>query len=657
MASEVETWWADHYTAFSLQQLDSWEIFRKFRSFDEDFDREEQGTGRESFHRSEEAAAYCRESAQLVETLVHYPEAYTWMYERRAHGTAWTTWKNPYAEWGLVVEERGNGSEKQSWKIESGARVHEQVTLQDGVKTTHRSGITQSAGLETESWSETHTESPEETKLERKWRQPGSSGSEVRGKAGTKSYGECSFRSAASSEKKQWSVEAGRERGTCTGFNGKKQFSHRWDFSEDCVWEERVQQEGKRSWGARKKVVGEKWLREEWEGLQPADSAISPLCTELLDASEATLKAMAGQANVPKIQHFLASRHTLADTPPDTAIESALQLALQYEALKADLACETGSRALTASIEDLLAVHRDLLRQLLASPSADSALSDSSQRVDSQIEALLADSDYEGLSKASELVRLIKDQTRLIQVLTRKLLNHESETKRVLKQLQSHFEFSLSNALDDSPESLDFQQNLEEIRNMSRISDLLQLLPRLLPSPKSPSPPSDPFLEELRSLMVNLESRALEVASILGVEEETSALLSPASSAYHDLYRRGNAVLQLLWKVTSQAEIVQISVTATTEEVTTNMSVAMQKKDEKVAELAEVVELRTRVITELNQELDELRNVHRHLKEAEESLAVCRVEKAKEARRAEVAELQLAALKRPQTGTSLDSQS
>lgn len=654
MAIEVETWWTDHYADFSLQQLDSWEIFQQFRSFDEDFEREGKGKGRESFHRSEEAAVYRIESSEMTETLVHYPEAYTWMYERRGQDTVWTTWKNPYAEWGVVVSEEGR---KQSWKVESGTRVYEQVSLKDGVKTTHRSGITQSADLETENWAEIYTESPGEIKLERKWRQPGSSGSEVRGKAGAKSYGECSFRSAATSEKKQWSVEAGRERGTCSGFNGKKQFSHRWDFSEDCVWEERVQQEGKRTWGARKKAIGEKWLREEWEGLQPADSTIFPICNELLDASEATLKAMTGQANVPKIQHFLASRLTLCDTPPETAILSALQLALEYENLKTDIASETGSKTLTASIEDLLAVHRDLLRQLLASPSADSALADSSRRVDSQIEAVLSDSDFEGLGKASELVRLIKDQTRLIQVLTRKLLNHESETKRVLKQLQSHLEFSLSNAFDDSPESLDIQPSLEEVRHMSRISDLLQLLPRLLPSPKITSPPADPFLEELRSLMVNLESRAQEVASILGVEEETSALLSPASSAYHDLYRRGNAVLQLLWKVTSQAEIVQISVTATTEEVTTNMSVAMQKKEEKVAELVEVVELRTRLISELNQELDDLRNVQKRLKEAEDSLAICRLEKAKETRRAETAELQLAAIKKPQTVTSLDSQS
>lgn len=657
MASEVEAWWAEHYDKYSLQLLDSWEIFRKFRSFDEDFEKAEKEGSRESFHRSEEAAAYRIETAELVEALVHYPEAYTWMYERTEQGITWTTWKNPYAEWGLVTETRSDGSEKQSWKIESGARVYEHVTLQDNVKITHRSGVTQSAGLETESWSEIHTESPEETKLERRWRQPGSSGSEVRGKSGNRSFGECSFRSAATSEKKQWSVEAGKERGSCTGFNGKKQFSHKWNFSDDCVWEERVQLEGKRSCGIRKKVMGERWLKEEWDGLQPADLVILPLCTELLDASEATLKAMVGQANITQVQHFLDARHSLPDTPPEAAIQSTLKLALEYENLKADIANEAGSKALTGAIEDLLAVHRDLLRQLLASPSADSALAASSQRVEIQIEEILGDANFEGLGKATELVRLIKDQTRLIQVLSRKLLNHESETKRVLKQLQSHLEFSLSNALEDSPESLDFQPLIEEIRNISRISDLLQVLPRLMPSTKPTGPPSDPFLEELRSLMVNLESRALEVASILGVEEESSVLLSPASSPYHDLYRRANAVLQLLWKVTSQAEIVQISVTASTEEVTTNMSVAMQKKEERITELTGVVELRTRMISELNQELDELRNVHRQLRETTESLAICKLEKAKEQRRAEAAELQLAVIKRPQAVTSLDSQS
>ena len=648
----MEGWWSENYAKYSLQQLDTWEIYRKFRSLDQDFEREEEGKVLESFHRSVEAAAYHVERKGKKEALVHYPEAYTWMYECTEGEVTWSTWKNPYAEWGLIVwEEKG---EKESWKVEEGVRIYEHVSTQDNTTLTHRSGLIQPSDQEPESWSEDFIESPIKTHLERKWKQHGSSGTEIRGNTGNRTYGDCSFRSGLLAERKQWSVENGKEQGSCTGFTGKKQFSHHWDYSEDYLWEERVQQEGAHVHGTRRKVMGEKWLKEEWQGLQPLDQTLLPLCSTLLDASESTLKSLTGHSVPPKLQHFLDSRQALSQSQTDSFLKSSLELALEYEHLKTDFASETGLKSLNFSLEELLSVQKDLLKQLLSSPISDSTITDSSQRVNSQIDSM-RETQFSSLGKATELTRLIKDQTRLIQVLTRKLLNHETETRRVLREIQTHLEFAISNIVEEGSEMKDSQWMLEEVRGISRISDLLQVLPPLISSRRPSTPPSDPFLEELRGLMVNLESRATEIASILGVEPDPIPPLSPASSPYHDLYRRGNSVLQLLWKATSQAEIVQIAVTTSTEEVTTNMSVTVQKKEEKITELMGVVELRTRVISELNKELDALRNVHHQLQKTEESLAILTLEKAKEQRRADAAEQQLAALRRLQPVLSPDS--
>lgn len=272
MATELETWWSQQYSMYSIQDLNSLPIFSKFVSMHYQFQRETKDHS-ESF-KSEGAkdifqwADNIREEGEIFS---HDRSIDTWFYEHRyKEGIAQVvvrSWRAPDVEWGEIVRKYHEYSVQENWKVKEETRNYERYELRNGEKRGIKTAVL--PVLEgVERWTERYWDKAGESEFEKVWERPDSKGGEIKNNKGDLWWGEQWSQAEDHNEKKTYHIQKDHEWGHSVSEACGKRVNEKWDLTKDSRTEERLTEDGGRRRGFRYVRKGADWYRQEWDGLQ-----------------------------------------------------------------------------------------------------------------------------------------------------------------------------------------------------------------------------------------------------------------------------------------------------------------------------------------------------------------------------------------------------
>lgn len=271
MASESEAWWTQHYTVYSIRDLQAIPIFSKFLSMHYPFVRGS-GDRTESFSSEGTIDTYqwSAHSTNEGEKFWHDRATDTWCYEHRfqdkeCHTTV-TSWLLPVEERGEIVRKYVDYELWENWRLQESTRHYERYSLQGGEKRGLKTArLPSQDGMET--WTETYWEKEGESEFEKVWERPGASGGENKHNRGDYWWGEVWHRNGGHMEKKTWHTKGDRDWGHVHGEACGKIWDEKWDISKAKRDEEKLTQDGDRHRGFRYLRNGKDWYKQEWDGL------------------------------------------------------------------------------------------------------------------------------------------------------------------------------------------------------------------------------------------------------------------------------------------------------------------------------------------------------------------------------------------------------
>lgn len=271
MASESEAWWTQHYTVYSIRDLQALPIFSKFLAMHYPFVRGASDRT-ESFSSEGTIDTYqwSAHSSNEGEKFSHDRSSDTWCYEHRfqdkeCHTTV-TSWLSDEAEWGEIVRKYVEYEIWENWRLQASTRHYERYSLQGGEKRGLKTArLPSQDGLET--WTETYWEKEGESEFEKVWERPGASGGENKHNRGDYWWGEVWHRNGGHMEKKVWHTKGDRDWGHVHGEACGKVWDEKWDISKAKRDEEKLTQDGDRHRGFRYLRNGKDWYKQEWDGL------------------------------------------------------------------------------------------------------------------------------------------------------------------------------------------------------------------------------------------------------------------------------------------------------------------------------------------------------------------------------------------------------
>ena len=271
MASESETWWSQHYTGYSIRDLQALPIFNKFIAMHYPFERASDERS-ESFASAGTIDTYEWSALDTKEgeKFTHDRSNDLWHYEHRyhdkdAHVTV-RSWLSPEAEWGEVDQHFLDYVIKENWKLQGSVRHYERVTEQGGEKR----GIKTGWLLRKRAWN-TGLKLIGKRRAKASLRRSGSAPEPVEGKTSTtvETTGGEKFgtESGEHTEKKSWHTRGDKDWGNVHGEACGKIWDENWDISKAKRSEEKLTQDGDRRRGFRYLREGPDWYKQEWDGL------------------------------------------------------------------------------------------------------------------------------------------------------------------------------------------------------------------------------------------------------------------------------------------------------------------------------------------------------------------------------------------------------
>jgi hypothetical protein len=271
MASESESWWEQHYTSYSIRDLQLLPIFNRFTTMHFPFERSTD-TRSETYKTdgSLDTFEWSDEVKNEGEKFSHDRSTDLWHYEHRfqepeAHITT-RAWLSPEAEWGEIEHKYFNYVLKEAWRLKGSTRKYEKTSLQGGEKRGIRvCHLPAQGGMET--WTETFWEKEGESEYEKVWERPGANGGETKHSRGDHWWGEVWHQSGQHTEKKSWHTRGDKDWGHVHGESPDKVWDEKWDISKEKRDEEKLTHDGDRIYGFRYLRNGADFYKQEWDGL------------------------------------------------------------------------------------------------------------------------------------------------------------------------------------------------------------------------------------------------------------------------------------------------------------------------------------------------------------------------------------------------------
>jgi len=272
MATELDTWWSQQYSMYSIQDLSALPIFNKFVSMHYQFQRETKDHS-ESFKSegAKDVFQWTDKVKEEGEVFSHDRSIDTWFYEHHyKEGVAEVVvraWRAPDVEWGEIVRKYYEYSVQENWKVKDETRNYERFELRNGEKRGIKTAIL--PALEgVERWTERYWEKAGESEFEKVWERPDTKGGEIKNSKGDLWWGEVWSQAEDHTEKKTWHIQKDHEWGHSLSEACGKRVNEKWDLTKDSRSEERLTEDGGRRRGFRYVRKGVDWYRQEWDGLQ-----------------------------------------------------------------------------------------------------------------------------------------------------------------------------------------------------------------------------------------------------------------------------------------------------------------------------------------------------------------------------------------------------
>ena len=272
MATELDTWWSQQYSWYSIQELATLPIFNKFVSMHYQFQRETKDHS-ESFKSEgdKDIFQWADNIREEGEIFWHDRKNDTWFYEHRyKEGVAQVTvrsWRTSESEWGEVIRKYFEYSVQENWKVVGETKHYERFEIRDGEKRGIKTGLL--PVLEgVERWTERYWDKSGESEFEKVWERPDSKGGEIKNNKGELWWGETWSQAEDHTEKKIWHIEKDHEWGHSMTEACDKRVNEKWDLTKNSRNEERLIEDGGRRRGFRYVRKGADWYRQEWDGLQ-----------------------------------------------------------------------------------------------------------------------------------------------------------------------------------------------------------------------------------------------------------------------------------------------------------------------------------------------------------------------------------------------------